>query len=286
MSRSNATAAYTVEFYPDKNLLLEEYLPESDGKPMAETDRHRLLMIYLLIALEEFFRKEPLIYVSGNIFVYYRDESKLRKSICPDIFVVRGIKKKDRRVYNLDVERKAPEVVIELTSSETKTEDLGNKRFIYASLGVKEYFLYDPYNETMKPALRGFRLENGDYMPMVGTRLQSKVLGLELRLEEGKLRLYDPKTDEYLRTHEESEAERRRLGKRVAQELRARQKAQAKLAAAEAKAVAAEAKAAQELAARKAAEAKAAALEAENARLLAELAKLRRNGNSRKNGKN
>jgi Uma2 family endonuclease len=266
MATATARAIHLLEPYP------EEYLPESDGKPMAETDRHRLLMIYLLIALEEFFRKEPLIYVSGNIFVYYRDESKLRKSICPDIFVVHGVRKKDRRVYNLEVERKTPEVVIELTSSETKTEDLGNKRVIYAGLGVKEYFLYDPYNETMQPALRGFRLENGDYMPMVGTRLRSKVLGLELRHENGELRLYDPKTGEYLRTHEESEAERRRLAKRVSRELRVKQKAQAKLAAAEAKAAAAEAK--------------AAALEAENARLLAELAKLRRNGNSRKNGKN
>ncbi len=230
---------------------------------MAETDLHRLLMIYLLIALEEHFRKDSKVYVSGNIFVYYRDESKLRKSICPDIFVVRGVKKKARRIYNLDVERKAPEMVIELVSAETKTEDLGNKRVIYASLGVKEYFLFDPYDKALRPALRGFRLTNGDYMPMVGTRLLSKVLGLELRLEEGKLRLFDPKTGEYLRTHEESEAERQSLGKRVTQELRARQKAQAKLTAAEAKVV---------------------ALEAENARLLAELAKLRRNGNSRKNG--
>jgi len=221
---------------------------------MAETDRHRLLMIYLLIALEEFFRKEPSIYVSGNIFIYYRDESKVRKSISPDIFVARGVKKKDRRIYNLDVERKAPEVIIELTSAETKTEDLGNKRVIYASLGVKEYFLYDPYNETMQPALRGFRLENGDYMPIVGTRLRSKVLGLELRHENGELRLYDPKTEEYLRTHAESEEELRRTQKRVAQELRARQRAVAKVAE----------------------------LEAENARLREELAKLRvnrRNGN-------
>jgi len=245
----------------------DDYLPESDGKPMAETDLHRLWMIYLFIALEDYFRDDPQVYVSGNIFIYYRDGSKIRKSICPDIFVARGVKKKNRRIYNLEVERKVPEVVIELTSSETKTEDLGNKRFIYASLGVKEYFLYDPYSETMKPALRGFRLENGEYLPMVGTRLRSKVLGLELRFEDGKLRLYDPKTDEHLRTHEESEAERRSLGKRVARELRARQKADARAAEAEAKAAAAEAK--------------AATLAAENIRLREELAKLRRNGNGR-----
>jgi len=83
---------------------------------------------------------------------------------------------------------------------------------------------------------------------------------LELRFEDGKLRLYDPKTEEYLRTHEESEAERRSLGKRVARELRARQKADARATIAEAK---------------------AAALAAENLRLREELAKLRRNGNGR-----
>ena len=278
MTTASANALRRRDFYPDEGFWREEHLPESDGKPMAETDLHRRLMIYLLIALEEFFRRDAKIYVSGNIFIYYRDHTKLRKSICPDIFVVRGARKNARRVYNLDVERKAPEVIIELVSSDTKTEDLGNKREIYAGLGVKEYFLYDPHHAVMRPALRGFRLEDGEYMPIVGTRLRSKVLGLELRLEKNQLRLYDPAADEYLPTHAESEAARRRAERRVGRELRARQKAMAKLAVAEAKA-------AQESLSRRAAETKAAALEAENTRLLEELTKLRRNGVSRKNGK-
>lgn len=37
----------------------EEYLPESDGKPMAETDIHRDLMLDLLDALAEHFRDQP-----------------------------------------------------------------------------------------------------------------------------------------------------------------------------------------------------------------------------------
>ncbi|MGH7600062.1 MAG: hypothetical protein ACREOI_27215, partial [bacterium] len=63
MSTLNAHAIYPLELYQSERaksrlspLLQEEYLPESDGKPMAETDLHRLLMIYLLIALEEHFR--------------------------------------------------------------------------------------------------------------------------------------------------------------------------------------------------------------------------------------
>ncbi len=176
---------------------------------MAETDTHRRYMLDLIDALEEHYRDDKWTYVTGNIFVYYPDETDKLQPVSPDIFVVHGVEKKDRRIYNIKVEGKAPEMVIELTSTSTKMEDLGNKKFLYASLGVKEYFLFDPLSETMRPTLRGFRLEDGDYMPIVGTRLYSEVMGLELRLEEGTLRLYNPKTSMYLLTRKEVHAARR-----------------------------------------------------------------------------
>jgi Uma2 family endonuclease len=186
-----------------------EHLPESDGKPMAETDVHRSQMIGLLECLGEYYRSDPNVYVTGNILLYYRDEEGERQSISPDVFVVRGIEKKVRRIYNLDVEKKAPEVLIELTSRHTKVEDLGNKRIIYADLGVREYFIFDPLDGSITPQLRGFRLEGGEYIPLVGTLLHSEVLGLDLVIEEELLRLYDPQTKERLRFHAEAEMERR-----------------------------------------------------------------------------
>lgn len=203
MATTTAEAAYPLRTYP------EVYLPESDGKPMAETDDHRDIMMDVLDALEEHFRADEQVYISGNIFVYYRDETGAMQSVAPDILVVRGVQKKKRRIYNLEVESKAPDLVIELTSLSTKKEDLGNKRFIYANLGVKEYFIFDPFGDTIRPALRGFRLESGDYLPIVGTRLKSEVLGLELRLEGGLLRLYDVKEKQLLLTRAESHAARR-----------------------------------------------------------------------------
>jgi Uma2 family endonuclease len=187
----------------------EDYLPESDGKPMAETDRHREQMISLLHALKERFRDNPEAYVSGNIFMYYHDEAGALQSVSPDIFVVFGVAKKERRVYKLKDEGKAPEVVIELTSTNTKVEDLVSKHYIYAKLGVREYFLFDPYSEAIRPKLRGFRLDNGEYLPISGSSIRSDVLGLDLVAETGGLRLYDPQTGERLRTPEEAEAERR-----------------------------------------------------------------------------
>ncbi len=208
----------------------EEYLPASDGRPMAETDVHRRLMLDLLHALEEHFREQPLVYVSGNISLYYLDERGVRQSISPDVLVVFGVPKKPRRIYKLEAEGKAPDVVIELTSDETKVNDLGDKRYIYATLGVREYFIFDPLHETMRPPLRGFRLENGDYVPLMGSRLSSEVLGLELRVEQDTLRLYDRKTGKRLLTPGEAEAARRDAEVRAEREARERQAAEAEVA--------------------------------------------------------
>ncbi len=238
----------------------EEYLPESDGKPMAETDVHRDNMIGLLHALKEKFRDDPQVYVTGNIFVYYLDGTGVRQTpVSPDIFVVHGVAKKDRRIYKVDDEGKAPEVVIELTSTSTRVEDLVTKHYIYAGLGVREYFLFDPFRENIQTALHGFRLESGEYVSMTGSHLHSDVLGLDLRVERGLLRLYDSKTGERLRTPEEAEADRRAAEAQAVRELKARQAAEAKVAAAEAKV-------AQELAARQTAEAELARLREELAR--------------------
>jgi len=243
----------------------EDNLPESDGRPMSETDRHRELMFGLLHALEQYFLGNPNVYITGNIFVYYRDQAGELLQVSPDIFIVRGISKHERRIYRVDKEGKAPEVVIELTSKRTKHIDQVTKPAIYAQLGVQEYFLFDPYKETMATSLRGFRLQDGAYVRMPDKPcLRSEVLGLELRVEEGQLRLYDPKAGERLRTHKESEADRR---------------------TAERKATQAEHKAAQELKMRQEAEARAFTAEAEAVRLREDLAKLQRKSKLQKEKK-
>lgn len=205
-----------VQPLPPRRSYRKEHLPESDGKPMAETDIHLNLLIALHHALKQHFRARRDVYVSGNIFLYYRDEQGHRKNVSPDILVVFGIEKKERRIYKLEDEGKAPDVVIELISAETKAKDLGEKRYIYATLGVKEYYIFDPLHEILDPALRGYQLVDGEYMPMMDTSLLSKAMGLELRAEEGTLRLYDHKTGARLLTPEEAEAELARLREELA----------------------------------------------------------------------
>src|SRR5208283_1300190 len=93
--------------------------PTSDGKPMAETDRHRQQMFELIGSLQAFYATQPNVYVSGNLLIFYVPGNR-RRHISPDVFVVKGVAKRERLNYLVWEEAKGPDVVIELTSSSTR----------------------------------------------------------------------------------------------------------------------------------------------------------------------
>jgi Uma2 family endonuclease len=182
------------------------HYPESDGKPMGETDAHIDALIYLREALRDHFRDDPQIYVAGNMLLYY-EEGNPTACVSPDVFVVQGVPKGERRTYRLWDEGQPPAVVFEITSRGSRLEDLGTKRAIYAMLGVREYFLYDPLGEYLRPSLQGYRLQADEYQrvpPSIEGGLVSQALGLELRLENSRLRVFNPATGERLLTPAEA----------------------------------------------------------------------------------
>ncbi len=188
--------------------------PESDGMPMAETDEHRIQMTDALIhPLRARYRAQGNVYISGNLFFYY-EEGNREAVVAPDVLVVFGVSPQKRRTYKLWEEGRAPDVVFELTSRKTFETDLGRKRLLYEDLGVREYFLFDPLREYLRPPLQGFRLtDEGYYDPLKPQplragewQLESLVLGLVLHTAGPDLRLYDPETDAYLRMPEETES--------------------------------------------------------------------------------
>lgn len=177
------------------------FYPESDGKPMAETETHRDLMIDFIQMLKHHFRNVDDVCVSGNMFMYY-EEGNTRKSVAPDVFVAFGVGKKKRRTYRIWEEGRAPDFVLEVASPKTFRDDLTKKKDLYANeLRVKEYFIYDPLGEIV-PSFVGYRLNNDVYeeIPFSNDRLASDVLGLELGENDGILRLFDPKKSEWLPT--------------------------------------------------------------------------------------
>jgi Uma2 family endonuclease len=180
----------------------ENDYPSGDGKPMAETDWHRVLMVALIQTLDAFYAADPLVYVSGNLLMYYVRGDK-RRHLSPDVFLVKGVRKGLRANYLTWEEGKCPDLVIELTSSSTRHEDLNRKYQLYQStLRVTEYFLFDPRDDYLEPRLQGFRLRRGRYVPVrpVRGRLPSGVLGLHLEEHGESLRLYDPATRKWLPT--------------------------------------------------------------------------------------
>jgi len=212
------------------------HYPKRDGKPMAETDVHIDVLIYLREALRDYFRNEPQVYVASNM-LFYDEEGNPAACVAPDIFVVQGVSKGERRTYKLWEEGQPPTVIFEITSRGSRLEDLGTKRALYAMLGVREYFLYDPLGEYLRPPLQGYRLQQGEYervLPRDQGHLVSQALSLELRLQDGQLQVVNPATGERLLTPAEAHAARRTEAEARQAEAAARQAAEARAALAEA----------------------------------------------------
>jgi Uma2 family endonuclease len=193
---------------------------------VAESDFQLGPLIYTIDALRAHFQGRDDVYVAGDLFLYY-EEGHPSAVVAPDIFVVLGASNHPRSSYMLWREPKAPDFVLEITSQSTRVQDQGTKRERYALLGVQEYFQYDPRRDYLEPPLQGLRLVGQVYQPILATILpegalvlRSAVLGLELRLEEGTLRLYDPTTGHKLLSYQETEQARQEAeqGRQAAEE--------------------------------------------------------------------
>jgi Uma2 family endonuclease len=182
--------------------------PDSDGQPMAESDLHREEMVNLIEALQRRYRAAQDVYVAGNLFLYYR-QGDPRAVVAPDVFLVRGVPKRKRRIYKLWEEGRVPSLAIEVTSDSTRNEDLAKKKPLYEGLGIEEYFLHDPLGDYLKPRLQGYRLVDGRYQPIrpnADSSLNSRSTGLTLKVEGENLRLSDTETGKPLLWLEEIEA--------------------------------------------------------------------------------
>ena len=198
------------------------FYPSSDGRPMAESDLHRDLMVQLINLLQRWLTGITA-YVSGNLLVYY-EQGNLRTSVAPNCFVVFDIDPKKRRVYKTWEEGKVPDVVFEISSKSTQREDQGKKMRTYAQLGVQEYYIHDPTGAYLDPPLVAYELAGGGYVPMeplneeatIGELIllpdeqdppeyESKLLGVRLALDEDmQLVLFDAKSGERLLTDKEA----------------------------------------------------------------------------------
>ncbi len=185
--------------------------PSSDGLPLAENEWQLRAIHDAFGVLDVRYRDRPDIYVVADLLIYY-EEGNPRKSVAPDVFVVFGAAQQRRNVYKLWEEPKAPDFVLEVASENTWREDLGRKRALYAELGVREYWLFDPKDEYFDPPLQGLVLREGTYRALPALvdsgarKIRSEILGLDLCAQSGVMRFRDPATGQYLKSHAEAAA--------------------------------------------------------------------------------
>jgi len=168
------------------HLPTQDELPSDDGMPM-ETERHRVQMELLIRALAPWAEARGDVVVGGNQFLYF-SSARLKSADFrgPDVYVVTGVPRGERKSWVVWEEGKGPDVVIELISESTAAADKGSKKQIYQDqLRVPDYYWFDPFDPSDRA---GFGLRGRAYVPLprdADGNLPVPSLGLKLGLWEG-----------------------------------------------------------------------------------------------------
>jgi Uma2 family endonuclease len=167
-----------------------------------ETLRHRTQMNHLISAFESALRERDDVFVGGNMFVYFSPHQLKNEHFRgPDVLVVLGAEGQHERLsWVLWEEMRLPDVVIELTSPSTRTEDYGKKKDIYERVWKTAFYaIYDPATHR----LDAWELDGGRYralekddrgdveIAILGLRLGVRALPLSLGIPAPSLRVID-----------------------------------------------------------------------------------------------
>ncbi len=161
---------------------------EFPRETMSEGDLHRIPKVRAMEALREWYRlKKRNIYLSAELAVYYPGEGKF----APDVIAVLDVDPHLRDRWVVSDEKRGLDFALEVLVSGDARKDKESNVEKYARLGIPEYFIYEP----RRARLTGYRLSDGKpgvYTPVVPQmgRWASAVLGLELGVEDGRLRFF------------------------------------------------------------------------------------------------
>ena len=203
---------------PDRQQAQIEALPDPPKKPDAMQQLPHISRINLI--LDAYFRSlgRTDVLVNGEGYLCFDTRSRTNLSV-PDCVVAFGVDPDaitERNGYVIDEVGQPPDFVLEVASASTGRQDYTVKPGIYAGFGVTEYWRFDRTGGRYHDApLGGDRLVDGAYLPIGLTTGEdrviwghSEVLGLDLCWDHGRLRFYDPVTQEYLPDLAEAKSQR------------------------------------------------------------------------------
>ncbi|XXX75379.1 Uma2 family endonuclease [Sorangium sp. So ce134] len=189
---------------PEQRREIVDNLPSEfplDEAAPPEGDPHWHPVTRARTTLDRWFRRAGRrVYVSGNLAVYYPGE----RVFSPDVIAVADVETHERERWVVSEEGRGLDVALEVIVRGKRRKDLQRNVEWFARLGIPEYFVYD----RKRGSLRGFRLASSSaraYEPVIPQRghYASRVLGLDLVIEGGRLRFYAgdaaiPDTDELI----------------------------------------------------------------------------------------
>ena len=215
MTSPNAKAsAAEVAEAPWYDLLCDAPGPPEDA--MQQDDTIHQVMSVLRARYED----DPTVLCSDETNLIY-DSAVPGSVVVPDGYIVFGVDagtiKRERRSYRIDEWGQSPAFVLEVASESTASNDLNEKREIYARMGAQEYWRLDRLRYLYGEPLVGERLVNGEYERLELHReangdvwCGSEVLGIEFVYrpegDYGRFLLRDSATGEWLNTLAEERA--------------------------------------------------------------------------------
>jgi hypothetical protein len=153
-----------------------------------EGDYHRVPKTQALEALDEYYRRiKRRIYLSAELPVYYPGEPMF----APDLIAVLDVEPHERASWVVSREKRGLDLALEIHVRGSARKDFEENVERYARLKIPEYFAFDP----IRHRLAGWRLapDARRYEPLVpqGGRWWSRVLQLDLAVEDGRLRFFN-----------------------------------------------------------------------------------------------
>lgn len=172
---------------------------EERDEPLAH-DRHHREQDYCCAVLQASFAG-PECYVTRDRWLLM-DPADPRDKLLPDLVVALGVPDALRGDYDPVVEGKPPDLLAEFLSRESLAADIAEKRRRYAELGVREYWVFNPWGEFAAPRIQGWTLHGeqpAEPLPVEADgSVASHVLPVRFAVREDLLEILDATAGESL----------------------------------------------------------------------------------------
>jgi Putative restriction endonuclease len=181
---SSAERRRVVDSLPSELPVSEHSPPEGDEHFAAKTGARSALGGH-------FTRIGSRMYFGCDLPVYYPGE----RMFSPDVLAVLDVDPHKRERWSVSDEGRGLDFALEVIVSGRRRKDLVENVERFARLGIAEYFIFD----WARMQLAGYRLpaarpgkKKRRYLPILpqGGRFPSQVLGLDLAIEDGRLRFF------------------------------------------------------------------------------------------------